>query len=76
MISKDSARHQQLMTTRRQLFGRAALGLGTASLANLMRDDLHAAGLPKPVAGGGLHHAPTAKRVIYLFMSGGPSQHD
>jgi hypothetical protein len=25
---------------------------------------------------GGFHHAPTAKRVIYLFQSGGPSQLD
>jgi len=24
----------------------------------------------------GLHHSATAKRVIYLFMSGGPSHHD
>ena len=27
-------------------------------------------------ASGGLHHAAKAKRVIYLFMSGGPSQLD
>ena len=23
-----------------------------------------------------LHHAPRAKRVVYLFQSGGPAQHD
>ncbi|MCH8192805.1 MAG: DUF1501 domain-containing protein, partial [Planctomycetes bacterium] len=66
-------REQDLMMTRRQLFGRAALGLGTAALANLLGPDLLAA-----ESGGqtGTHHAPKAKRVIYLFMSGGPSHHD
>ncbi|MCH1510613.1 MAG: DUF1501 domain-containing protein [Akkermansiaceae bacterium] len=57
--------------TRRQLFGRAALGLGTASLAQLMGPSLQAA-----TTNEGMHHKATAKRVIYLFMSGGPSQHD
>ena len=60
-----------LSQTRRQLFGRAALGLGTASLAQLMGPSLQAA-----TTSEGMHHKATAKRVIYLFMSGGPSQHD
>jgi hypothetical protein len=57
--------------TRRAFFGRAATGLGTAALASLMGRDLKAAtgGLP-----GLPHFAPKAKRVIYLFQSGGPSQ--
>src|SRR5215475_8682362 len=57
--------------TRRAFFGKAATGLGTAALASLMERDLHAAtgGLP-----GLPHFAPRAKRVIYLFQSGGPSQ--
>lgn len=59
-----------LAMTRRQLFGRAALGLGTASLAQLMGPSVKAA------TPDGLHHKAKAKRVIYLFMSGGPSQHD
>ena len=60
-----------LSQTRRQLFGRAALGLGTASLAQLMGPSLQAA-----TTSEGMHHKATAKRVIYLFMIGGPSQHD
>ena len=60
-----------LNQTRRQLFGRTALGLGTASLAQLMGPSLQAA-----TTSDGMHHKATAKRVIYLFMSGGPSQHD
>jgi len=61
-----------LSQTRRQLFGRTALGLGTASLAQLMGPSLMAT----PTTGEGMHHKAKAKRVIYLFMSGGPSQHD
>lgn len=64
-----------LSQTRRQLFGKAALGLGTASLAHLLGNDLgaqQAAG----ASSGGMHHKAKAKRVIYLFMSGGPSHHD
>jgi hypothetical protein len=64
---------QQLTLTRRQLFGRAALGLGTASLAQLLAGDgAHAIEASR----SGTHHTPRAKRVIYLFMSGGPSHHD
>ncbi|MEM7232256.1 MAG: DUF1501 domain-containing protein [Planctomycetota bacterium] len=66
-------REHELMLTRRQLFGRTALGLGTAAMANLLGSDLLAQTngfVP------GTHHAPRAKRVIYLFMSGGPSHID
>ena len=52
------------LLTRRHFFGRTALGLGTAALSNLWADGLQ--GLP--------HFTPKAKRVIYLFQSGGPSQ--
>ncbi len=51
--------------TRRHLFGRAATGLGAAALGSLMAEE-RPSGLP--------HFAPKAKRVIYLFQSGGPSQ--
>lgn len=63
----------QLNLTRRQLFGRSALGLGTAAMSQMLGSDLLA-----DVASSkdGLHHKAKAKRVIYLFMSGGPSQHD
>ena len=57
----------RLHMTRRALFGKAATGVGVAALANL----LDAEGLP-----GMPHFAPKAKRVIYLFQSGGPSQMD
>ncbi|OYP33932.1 DUF1501 domain-containing protein [Rhodopirellula sp. MGV] len=69
-------REHELMTTRRQLFGRGALGVGTAALANLFGDSARADQRPTAKEHGGLHHAPKAKSVIYLFMSGGPSQLD
>ncbi len=68
---QDPAREYELMTTRRQLFGRTALGLGTAALAGLLPRELMAE--PTPQAS---QIQPKAKRVIYLFMSGGPSHLD
>jgi hypothetical protein len=61
------------LQTRRYFFGRTGTGLGIAALAGLLRKDLEGAadGLP-----GLPHFAPTAKRVIYLFQSGAPSQMD
>lgn len=54
----------------------AGLGLSAMSQSSLMAAAL--GGDQDPVAhaniNGGLHHAPKAKRVIYLFQSGGPSQ--
>ena len=69
----DLFRETDLMMTRRQLFGRTALGLGTAAMAGLMGRDSF--GAPAEFKGG-LHHIANAKRVIYLFMSGGPSHLD
>src|SRR4051794_14159207 len=81
----ESRRH----LTRRALFGRAAVGLGSAALASLLGKDLVAApGAPGPAGAGsddngrvgglpGLpHFAPRAKRVIYLFQNGAPSHVD
>ena len=65
----------QMRLTRRQLFGLASAGIGTAALATLMSEDLRAAGTPGALQGLP-HFAPTAKRVIYLFQSGGPAQMD
>lgn len=63
-------------STRRHFFGQAAAATGVAALASLLGPRAVAAQKP-PVIGGlpGIpHFAPKAKRVIYLFQSGGPSQ--
>src|SRR6478672_8746194 len=61
------------LQTRRQFFGRTATGIGAAALASLLGEDLRAADDPLKTSGAlsKLHFAPKAKRVIYLFMSGG-----
>jgi hypothetical protein len=61
-------RTRQLLT-RRHFFGKTATGIGIAALANLLPGAAHAE-LPQGLP----HFAPKAKRVIYLFQSGGPSQ--
>jgi hypothetical protein len=73
----DFTREHQLLLTRRQFFGRSAAGIGTAALASLLNPNLFARAA---ATGQNLlsapHFAPRAKRVIYLFMSGGPSHID
>ena len=57
--------------TRRHFFGKSAYGLGIAALADLMGEEVSPGGLP-----GMPHFAPKARRVVYLFQSGAPSQID
>jgi hypothetical protein len=70
----------QQSLTRRHFFGRASTGIGVAALAHLLNKDLIAGeeGTSDRSSTGGLaglpHFAPKAKRIIYLFQSGGPSQ--
>ena len=70
----------ELVDTRRRFFGKAATGIGAAALASLLHGEGWAApAAPRPRTGGlpGLpHFAPRAKRVVFLFQSGAPSQID
>src|SRR6267378_3121821 len=65
---------------RRDFFGRFALGIGGAALSGLLKSEVFAAPArtASPFRGtlDAPHFAPKAKRIIYLFMSGGPSQVD
>ncbi len=70
---------QGLLVNRRHFFGRASSGIGAAALVSLLNDQLFAAPQLRADTGGLSelpHFAPKAKRVIYLFQSGGPSQLD
>jgi hypothetical protein len=69
----------ELWQTRRAFLGRAATGLGSLALASLLDPKLLAApadratvdhwrGVARPT-----HFPPRVKRVIYLYMAGGPS---
>src|SRR5258708_11327512 len=73
-----NCRHVNFQMNRRDFFGRFGFGLGGAALFGLLNRDLAAATAPNPFRGilDHPHFPPKAKRVIYLFMSGGPSQHD
>jgi hypothetical protein len=80
-----------LLLNRRLFFSRTSLGVGSAALTSLLVNDglagdgsgvdyaLRGAPAIDPSYRGVLpapHYPPKAKRVIYLFMSGGPSQLD
>ena len=60
------------LATRRDFLGHMATGLGAAALATLLDKDGRAADAASPLP----HFPPKAKRVIYLFQSGPPSQMD
>jgi hypothetical protein len=59
--------------SRRNFLGASSSALGVAALTNLLGKDANAA-TPHGGLAGFPNFAPTAKRVIYLFQSGGPSQ--
>src|ERR1700676_1566106 len=61
------------MLTRRHFFGLTSTGVGIAALAQLLNGDLLADGVTTGGLAGLPHFPPTAKRIIYLFQSGGPS---
>ena len=63
-----------LELNRRHFFGRSAAGLGVASLASLLSDD--AVGQTAKPRAAFPNFTAKAKRVIYLFQSGAPSQMD
>ena len=62
--------------SRRDFLNRFGLGVGGVALADLMSRSNASASTPARDGGilDTLHHPARAKRVIYLFMSGGPSQ--
>ena len=59
--------------SRRGALQKAACGFGSLALAGLCADPVRAANL---LAGKSTHHRPRAKRIIFLFMQGGPSHVD
>jgi len=74
----DPIREHKLLQTRRHFFGRMATGIGVAALGSLFHPGLVEALADENTKAKALRavppFAPTAKRVIYLFMAGGPSQ--
>src|SRR5262245_40493363 len=67
-----------LSITRRHFLSSAALGLGALGLADILGEPVYAGAAGGSSAGlaGLTHFVPKAKRVIYLFQSGGPACQD
>jgi hypothetical protein len=71
-----------MLFDRRNFLNSLPLGLGTIALSTLLAPNHSSAGDGRSIyatddgALSQLHHRPRAKRVIFLFQSGGPSQHD
>jgi hypothetical protein len=61
---------------RRKFLSRLSLGIGSAALGSLLIPDLFGGAGTEPTVAGLPHFAPRAKRVIYLFQNGAPSQLD
>jgi hypothetical protein len=77
--------HMESLEARRDWLLRAGFGLGSVALGELMARDRNSifanarptdppSGIPTNGVLNPTHHKPSAKRVIYLFMAGGPSQ--
>src|SRR5207249_9536640 len=67
------------LVSRREMLRRTALGFGTIGLAGTLQSAGllgKAAAATSSPSSGRTHFAPKAKRVIYLFMNGGPSHVD
>src|SRR6266852_5360719 len=70
--------------TRRHFFRETGCGIGKMALGSLLCESLFGAALSdaaasqpaNPLAARSPHFAPKAKRIIYLFMAGAPSQLD
>ncbi len=66
---------QRFQITRRHFLGKMSLGLGSVALGSLLIPDLFKSGEDGiPQITGLPHFAPKAKRIIYLFQNGAPSQ--
>jgi len=79
--STDKAlQNEEQKVDRRQFLTKTSLGLGALALSSLLGiDKLYASGAHRSISDGGAlprlpHFPPKAKRVVYLFQSGGPSQ--
>jgi hypothetical protein len=62
--------------TRRQILQRVGAGFGSLALSALLADEARAATPANPLASRTPHFKSRARRVIFLFMPGGPSQVD
>ncbi len=67
---------QGLNLNRRKFLSQLSIGLGSVALGSLLVPDLFSEYGAEGLLAGVPHFAPKAKRVIYLFQNGAPSQLD
>lgn len=67
---------KQTGRSRRQMLQQAACGFGSLALAGLCADQVQAASRRNPLAAKPPHLPARAKRIIFIFMQGGPSHVD
>ena len=65
-----------ILPTRRRFLAQSGLGFGSLALASMLQDEARAATVANPLALRPALFAPKAKSVIWLFMTGAPSQVD
>ena len=65
-----------ILPTRRRFLAQSGLGFGSVALASMLQDEARAAAVANPLALRPSLFAPKAKSVIWLFMTGAPSQVD
>ena len=66
----------QSLYSRRELLKKSAVGFGNLALLSMLNEEAQAAKSKDPLAPKEHHFTPRAKRVIFLFMKGGPSHMD
>src|SRR5690242_6490686 len=77
----ESLRQLYLRQTRRSFLGAAGRGIGSIALASMIGPQFSWGAGPATATGlpaskgiiNPLHFAPKAKRIIHLYMAGGPS---
>ena len=62
--------------TRREMLQKSSAGFGSLALAGLLGEEAKAAAPENPLSTRPPHFPPKAKRIIFLFMHGGPSHMD
>jgi hypothetical protein len=76
MMEKEILEHG-FSLNRRRFLSTVSLGVGSLALGSLLMPDLFGhVGEEELMAAGIPHFAPKAKRVIYLFQNGAPSQQE
>src|SRR5262245_22484421 len=81
-MANHRPRPEDFLLTRRELLSRSGMGFASLGLAGLMASQgllgspARAATATQPLAPKGPHFPAKAKRVLHLFMNGGPSHVD